>query len=46
MELRVRNAVTGDAEPLIGILNPIGTAERHARIRGQYIDEVLIERFL
>ena len=24
----------------------IGTAERHAKIHGQYIDEVLIERFL
>jgi L-amino acid N-acyltransferase YncA len=24
----------------------VGTAERHAKIRGRYIDEVLIERFL
>ena len=24
----------------------VGTAERHAKIRGQYVDEVLIERFL
>lgn len=24
----------------------VGTAERHAKIRGQYIDEIMIERFL
>ncbi|MCM3878466.1 MAG: hypothetical protein ND807_00010 [Vicinamibacterales bacterium] len=46
MRLEIREARPDDAEAIVRILNPVGTAYGQARIRGQYVDEVIIEKSL
>ena len=49
-QLAIREAMPDDAEGIVTYLHHgfyvVGTARRHAKVRGRYLDETLIEKFL